>query len=92
MGKVYLTGHLEVPPDRIEAVTAALPAHIARTRAEPGCLAFSVAQSPDNPTHFLVSEIFANQFAFDAHQARAAASAWAKVTAGLQRHYSIRTE
>ncbi len=92
MGKVYLTGHLEVPPDRIEAVTAALPAHIALTRAEPGCLAFSVAQSPDNPTHFLVSEIFANQSAFNAHQARTAASAWAKVTDGLLRHYFVRTE
>lgn len=92
MGKVHLTGHLEVPADRLQAVKAALPAHIALTRAEPGCLAFSVTQSPDNPNHFLVSETFANQPAFDTHQSRASASDWAQTTAGLKRHYSIRTE
>ena len=92
MGKVYLDGYLEVPLDRIEAVAAALPAHIALTRAEPGCLAFSVGQSPETPTHFLVAEIFVDQAAFEAHQKRASASAWAEVTSGLPRHYSIRTE
>jgi quinol monooxygenase YgiN len=92
LGKIYLTGHLEVPPERLEAVKAALPAHIALTQAEPGCLTFSVTQSPDNPTHFLVSETFTDQPAFDAHQARASTSPWAEVTAGLKRHYSIRTE
>ncbi|UXN75579.1 antibiotic biosynthesis monooxygenase [Devosia sp. A8/3-2] len=65
---------------------------MALTRAEPGCLSFSVTQSPDNPIHFLVSETFANQSAFDAHQHRASTSARAEITAGLQRHYSIRTE
>ncbi|KKB86431.1 antibiotic biosynthesis monooxygenase [Devosia limi DSM 17137] len=92
MGKVYLDGYLEVPLDRIAAVAAALPAHIALTRAEPGCLAFSVSQNPDVPTHFEVSEVFADQAAFETHQQRASTSAWAKVTAGLSRHYSIRTE
>lgn len=92
MGKVYLSGHLEVPADRIRAVKAALPEHLALTQAEPGCLSFSVTQSPDNPSHFLVSETFADQTAFDAHQSRASTSVWAEVTAGLKRHYSIRTE
>lgn len=67
MGKVFLEGYLEVPADRVEAVQAALPDHIALTRAEPGCLAFSVARSPEDPTRFLVSETFADQAAFDAH-------------------------
>lgn len=92
MGKVYLDGYLEVPADRIADVAAALPAHIALTRAEPGCLAFTVSQSPEIPTHFLVAEIFADQAAFDAHQQRASASEWAEVTAGMPRHYTIRTE
>lgn len=91
-GKVHLDGYLEVPPDRLAAVTAALPDHIALTRAEPGCLAFAVTPSPDYPGRFLVSEVFANRAAFDAHQARAKASAWAEVTAGLKRHYTIRVE
>ena len=92
MGKVYLEGYLEVPPGSIEAVRAALPRHIALTRQEPGCLAFEVNQSPDEPTHFLVSEVFAGEEAFDAHQQRAGVSDWARVTAGMARHYTIRKE
>ena len=91
-GRVFLDGYIEVPPERLAAVTRALPEHIALTRAEPGCLAFAVTPSPDHPDRFVVSEIFADQPAFDAHQARAKASAWAEVTSGLPRHYTIRTE
>lgn len=91
-GRVFLDGHIEVPSERLAAFTRALPDHIALTRAEPGCLAFSVTPSPDYPDRFLVSETFADQAAFDAHQLRAKASAWAEITAGLPRHYTIRTE
>jgi quinol monooxygenase YgiN len=91
-GRVFLDGYMEVPPERLAAVTGALPDHIALTRAEPGCVAFGVTPSPDHPDRFLVSEIFADQTAFDAHQLRAKASVWAEVTAGLPRHYIIRTE
>lgn len=92
MSKVYLDGHLEVSADRLAAVAAALPEHIRLTRAEPGCLRFEVTQNAEDPTRFQVSEIFADQPAFDAHQARAVTSAWAKVTAGLPRHYTMRVE
>lgn len=92
MPRVYLDGYLEVPADRIDAVRAALPEHIRLTRAEPGCIRFEVSQSVDNPAHFLVSEIFADQAAFDAHQQRAGASRWAVVTACMARHYATRTD
>lgn len=91
-GRVYLDGYLELPAERRAAVLAALPAHIALTRAEPGCLSFEVAPDPDNAERLLVAETFSDQAAFDAHQARASASAWADVTAGLPRHYRIRSE
>ena len=91
-GRVFLDGYIEVPPERLAAVTRALPEHIALTRAEPGCLAFRVTPSPDHPDRFLVSEIFADQAAVEAHQLRAKASAWAEVTVGLPRHYTTRTE
>lgn len=91
-GRVHLTGYLEVPAVRIADVVAALPAHIALTTAEPGCLSFNVTQSAENPSHFLVAETFANQAAFEAHQARAQASDWARVTQGLARHYTITSD
>jgi quinol monooxygenase YgiN len=92
VAKVFLDGYLEVPPEQVDTVAAALPEHIHLTRTEPGCLRFEVLQDPEQPTHFVVSEVFADRAAFEAHQHRAASSPWAKVTAGMPRHYTIRDE
>ena len=88
---VNLDGHIDVPADRLADVTAALPDHIALTRAEPGCLRFDVTANPETPGRFDVSEAFADQAAFEAHQARAKTSVWAEITAGLPRNYRIQT-
>ncbi len=68
---------------------AHLPAHLALTRAEPGCLAFDVDPT-DDPLVWRVEERFADEAAFDAHQRRVAASAWGTATAGIDRRYEIR--
>jgi len=90
-GQIHLTGHIDIPADRLAAVLQALPEHIALTRAEPGCLSFEVVSSADDPARLLVAELFADQAAFDAHRHRAGTSAWARITAGLPRHYTITT-
>ena len=90
-GAVLLDGHIDVPADRMAAVEAALPEHVRLTHEEPGCLFFSVTPCPDVAGRFLVSEIFAGKAAFDAHQARAGASAWAETTRDIPRQYEIRT-
>lgn len=87
---ITLTGHVELPADRRAAVLAALPDHIAASRAEPGCLSFEVTFDPDHPDRLNVAERFVDRAAFDAHQARTRASAWARVTAGLSRQYQIK--
>ncbi len=86
---IVLTGHIDVPAERLDAVRAALPRHIALTRAEPGCLAFDVTEDPRRAGRFEVRERFTDRAAFDAHQQRMRASDWARVTAGIPRHYSI---
>ncbi|RME15964.1 MAG: antibiotic biosynthesis monooxygenase [Alphaproteobacteria bacterium] len=80
MGEVRLEGHVDVPPERLPPVRAALAEHVRLTRAEPGCLAFSVREDPRRPGRFTVSERFASRAAFDVHQARAAASPWGKIS------------
>ncbi|MGV8853314.1 MAG: antibiotic biosynthesis monooxygenase [Devosia sp.] len=92
MSKVRLAGYLEVPPDRFDQVAAALPDHIALTRAEPGCIGFEVSHDPVAPDRFVVAEIFADQAAFEQHQGRVKASVWGRVTAGLNRRYTITTD
>ncbi|HBF30269.1 antibiotic biosynthesis monooxygenase [Rhizobium sp.] len=88
--KVYLDGHIDVPQARLDAVTAALPVHIALTRAEPGYLSFNVTPCTEVAGRLLVSEVFAHQAAFDAHQARTKASEWFQVTKDIPRDYKIR--
>ena len=85
---IHLTGTMTCPPDRLDAVRAALPAHVALTRAEPGCIRFDVTETA--PGVFTVDEVFADRAAFDAHQARGAASDWAGITSGLPRSYTVR--
>jgi len=89
MTKIHLTGHMDVPDDRIKAVSQAVGEHIALTRAEAGCLSFEVTPCPEVEGRFLVAETFENRAAFDAHQTRAGASTWARITAGLPRDYTI---
>lgn len=65
-----------------------LPAHIGLTRAEPGCLAFTVEPS-DDPLVWTVRERFADAASFGAHQTRVRASEWGRVTATIQREYTV---
>jgi len=87
--KIHLSGHMDVPPERIDAVLSAVTDHIVLTRAEAGCLSFEVTPSPDVQGRFLVAETFMNRAAFDHHQTRTKASPWARITEGLPREYKI---
>ena len=86
---VFLDGFLNVPANRLDAVRAALPQHIALMRAERGCISFEVTEDVNQPGRFNVSEIFEDRSAFDAHQSRTKASDWFAVTKGIPREYSV---
>jgi quinol monooxygenase YgiN len=89
MSDVHLTGQL-VCKNENEAriVTVHLPEHIESTRAEPGCVSFTVTPS-DDPLIWTVEEHFEDRRVFELHQERVAASEWGRVTADIERRYSI---
>ena len=87
---IELTGYIDVPEGRREAIAAALPVHIELTRAETGCVRFDVIPDPEVEGRYNVSELFTDRESFDAHQARVKASAWGEISAGIRREYSIR--
>lgn len=87
--EIRLTGTLTCAPDEIDLVRAALDEHIRLSRAEPGCLAFDVTQSPDDPCLWLVEETFRDRAAFEAHQVRTRASAWWQATAHMPRAFKL---
>ena len=86
-GNFRLEGHIDVPVDRLEAVSIALQEHIRLTREEPCCLFFNVDPCPEVKARFLVSEAFVDEAAFQAHQDRAKGSEWARVADGIERNF-----
>lgn len=89
MSAIELAGRLICEDhDEVAIVNRYLPRHIELTRAEVGCLHFEVVQTED-PLVWSVAERFADQPAFDAHQARVRVSDWGCATAGISRDYVI---
>lgn len=86
---IRLRGHLICPTeDDAALVRRLLPAHLALSRAEPGCLAFEVGDT-DDPLTFEVIEAFRTRAEFDAHQTRTLASPWFAATRHLARAYRV---
>lgn len=87
---VALSGHLTCQdPAQMLMVLDLLPTHVALSRAEPGNLRFDLAQAED-PMRWRLNELFADEAAFDAHQARTRASRWGQDSTGLGRDFTRR--
>lgn len=76
MANYVISGTITCAPDELDMFLAAVGEHEALTRAEAGCLEFSITQSAPGSCEFQVSERFVDKAAFDAHTARTRASAW----------------
>jgi quinol monooxygenase YgiN len=86
---IHVTGNLIcATSDDVALVSALLPEHIRLSRAEPGCLSFSVTQSTD-PLIWALDETFADSAAFEAHQTRTRASDWFAATGHLGREFRV---
>ena len=89
MTDVRLTGQLVCKNlDEAQLVIEHLPAHLALTHAEPGCISFDVTPTAD-PLIWHVDERYVNEAVFLAHRDRVTGSEWGRVTVGIERRYSI---
>ena len=89
MTQIFLRGRLVCRDDQeVDLVTTHLPRHIELTRAENGCISFTVAPTED-PLVWSVDETFRDAAAFQRHQDRVRDSEWGRATAPIERDYSI---
>ena len=89
MNNVILTGQLICrDKDELAIVEQHLPLHIELTRAEVGCISFEVQPTPRSG-EWHVEEKFRDADAFRAHQTRVTKSEWGRVTAGMERRYTV---
>ena len=66
---IFHTAHLRVREDFVERFRDRLLRHARISLdAEPGCYRFDIQQETNDPTLFLLIEIYANQAAFETHR------------------------
>jgi quinol monooxygenase YgiN len=58
----------QTSPGKGDNVAEVLALHVARTRAEPGCIHFVVHRSRDDPDQFVLYEQYLDGAAFEAHR------------------------
>jgi quinol monooxygenase YgiN len=67
---LVVTGRVTARPDTLTALREAALAHVARSRAEPGCLKHSVHVDCEDPLTLFFYEEWADRAALDTHFAQ----------------------
>lgn len=75
--------HVRVVPDGVEAFRAASRINAENSLCEPGVARFDVIQSTDDPTRFLLVEVYRSAAAVAAHKETAHYLAWRDAVAPL---------
>ena len=60
---------LVVKPENVESFMSKLMVNAKAARGEPGCKAFDVLVDPNDKTKMMLYEVYADEKAFEAHQA-----------------------
>ena len=68
--------HIKVKPDRIDAFKEVALANARESVKEPGIARFDVVQQSDDPTKFVLVEVYRSVEATTAHKATAHYAAW----------------
>jgi quinol monooxygenase YgiN len=89
-GMPYLLGtmrivhvHIQVKPESLNAFLAATQLNVKASRLEPGIARFELFQSPEDPTRFLLLEIYRTEEAPAAHKETSHYLAWRDTVASM---------
>jgi len=74
--------HVHVKPEHLDAFVEAIRQNQAGSVREPGNVRFDVLQSRDDPTRFVIYEIFRDEAAARAHKETAHYHAWREKAEG----------
>jgi quinol monooxygenase YgiN len=64
---IIVTGSLRVRPGALDEAMRLCQEHVARSRAEPGCISHAVHRDADDPLRLFFFEEWADRAALDAH-------------------------
>lgn len=75
--------HVYVKPEFVDAFEAATVVNAANSVQEPGIARFDVIQEHDDPTHFVLIEVYRSQAATVAHKETGHYAAWRDTVAPM---------
>jgi (4S)-4-hydroxy-5-phosphonooxypentane-2,3-dione isomerase len=75
--------YVHVKPEFVDAFKAASIANASRSVQEPGIARFDVIQQADDPTRFVLMEVYRTQEATVAHKATEHYAAWRDAVTGM---------
>ena len=75
--------HVRVKPDAVEAFRSATLANAEQSVREPGIVRFDVVQEADDPTRFVLVEVYRDAAAVAAHKETAHYATWRDAVAPL---------
>lgn len=70
--------YLEVQPEKREAFLAEARANVQASRAETGVMQFDLLQQNDDPTRFMLYEVYRDEAALEAHRHTPHFQRWAE--------------
>jgi autoinducer 2-degrading protein len=77
-GMVILHVYIRVRPELLEAFQEATLQNARQSVQEPGCLRFDFAQQADEPTRYVLVEVYRHEAAVEAHRQTAHYAKWRK--------------
>ena len=75
--------NIHIKPERIEAFKAATDENARASRQEPGVARFDFLQQTDDPSRFVLCEVYRDQAAVAAHKETAHYRAWVTAVDGM---------
>lgn len=81
---LIIQAFIHVKPESVDDFAAACTANARASVGEPGCLRFDVLRQNDDPTRYVLHEVYVDQAALDAHKSTAHYETWRDTVADLQ--------
>ena len=80
---IFALIHCHVKPEQVEAFKAAITENARNSIREPGILRFDVLQQDDDPTRFVLYEVYRSQEAVASHRETAHFKKWRATTENM---------
>ncbi|MEM6285286.1 MAG: antibiotic biosynthesis monooxygenase [Chloroflexota bacterium] len=75
--------HIHIKPDSVDAFQTATLHNAINSYKEPGCARFDVIQQQDDPTRFVLIEVYIDEDASAAHKTTAHYKTWRETVADM---------